>query len=62
MKLLAARLEAENPLWSVLFGVYSREFVAIPRFDGAQILTANYPAALVDRMRRTENAVLGAAA
>jgi hypothetical protein len=62
MKLLAEQIEAHNQLWSVTFGVYSQQFVAFPRFDGAHILTASYPAALVERMRRTENVVLGAAA
>ena len=28
----ARQLEADNPLWLVIFGVYSKEFVCFPRF------------------------------
>ena len=53
----ARRLEAENPLWMVVFGVYSREFVGFPRFTvpGGGIVIARYPTALPSRMRRIES-------
>lgn len=54
----AEGLEFDNPLWIVVFGVYSRQFIAFPRFDVpiGTIATARYPAALSGRMRRIERA------
>jgi hypothetical protein len=56
MKRLAQRLESDNPLWIVVFGVFTREFVAFPRFDAPRgtLVTATYPAALPPRMRAIE--------
>jgi hypothetical protein len=56
MRRIAARLEEDNPSWIVLFGVYTREFVAFPRFDvpSGTVLVARYPAALPPRMRTVE--------
>jgi hypothetical protein len=56
----AHRIEAENPLWIVIFGVSSREFVCFPRFglDGGSIVAARDPAALPPRMRTVERSVL----
>jgi hypothetical protein len=56
----ARRLEAENPLWIVVFGVYSREFVCFPRFglDGGSIVAARNPDALPPRMRKVESSAL----
>jgi hypothetical protein len=56
----ARRLEAENPLWIVVFGVYSGEFVCFPRFglDGGSIVAAKDPGSLPPRMRRVEHSVL----
>jgi len=56
MKQAARRLEADNPRWIVLFGDYSRQFVAFPRFDvpTGTVLSALYPDALPPRMRRIE--------
>ena len=45
----AERLESDNQLWIVLYGVYSEEFIAFPRFNvpsGMTMLVARYPAAL----------------
>ena len=55
----ATELEAENPLWIVVFGVYTRQFVAFPRFDvpDRAIAVAYYPAALASRMREIEQRV-----
>ena len=54
MRRLAQQLESDNPLWLVVFGVFSREFVAFPRFDRGTVLSALYPEALPPRMRRIE--------
>ena len=56
----ARRLEAENPLWIVIFGAYSREFVCFPRLglDGGSIVAAEDPGTLPPRMRTVEHSVL----
>jgi hypothetical protein len=53
---IAKKLESEDPLWIVVFGVYSRQFVAFPRFNvpAGTIVVARYPGALMERMRQTE--------
>jgi hypothetical protein len=53
----ARQLEAQNPLWIVIFGVYSGEFVCFPRFgpDGGSIVAAKDPCTLPPRMRKAEN-------
>jgi hypothetical protein len=52
----ARRLELDNPGWIVIFGVYTRQFVAFPRFPAPArtIIAATYPAALPARMREVE--------
>jgi hypothetical protein len=59
MRLMAEKLEAENPLWIVVFGVYTLEFVAFPRFRAPKgtMIRAWYPSALADRMRAVERAM-----
>jgi hypothetical protein len=56
----ARRLEAENPLWIVIFGVSSREFVCFPRFglNGGGIVAAKDPGTLLHRMRTVERSAL----
>jgi hypothetical protein len=56
MRRIAERLQSDNPLWMVMFGVYSQEFVAFARFTApnGSIVTARYPWALPDRMRDIE--------
>jgi hypothetical protein len=56
---IASRLEAEHPLWIVVFGVYTQQFVCFPRFQApaGTMVTAKYPDALPDRMRRVEQAL-----
>ena len=56
MARVARELEAENPQWIVVFGVYTRQFVGFPRFDGpaGTMAVAYYPAALESRMRDIE--------
>jgi hypothetical protein len=53
---IARHLEAESPNWLVLWGAYTHQFVAFPRFDAPRgtIVTAIYPDALVDRMQGVE--------
>lgn len=56
---IASRLEAEHPLWIVVFGVYTQQFVCFPKFQApaGTMLAAAYPEALPDRMRRAEEAL-----
>jgi hypothetical protein len=58
MRHIAQRLESENPLWLVLFGAYSKEFVAFPRFaaPSGTIIAVRYPGAMTGRMREVEQA------
>jgi len=53
---IARHLEAKAPNWLVLWGAYTHQFVAFPRFDAPQgtIVTAIYPYALVGRTREIE--------
>jgi hypothetical protein len=56
MRRIAGRMEEDNPSWIVVFGVFTREFVAFPRFDAPRgtVVTASYAAALPPRMRAIE--------
>jgi hypothetical protein len=56
MRQVAAQLEADNPRWIVIFGIYTREFIAFPRFAAPMgtVLSALYPEALPVRMRAAE--------
>lgn len=53
---IAENMQRQQPGWLVIFGVYSRQFVAFPLFAVSQrtILAARYPDALIDRMTRAE--------
>ena len=53
---MARQIEQDNPNWIVLFGVYTREFVAFPRFAAPPrtIVVATYPAALPPRLQEVE--------
>ena len=59
MRLIAQRLEHENPSWIVLYGAYSKQFVAFPRFTAPRgtIVATGDPAALPSRLRRVEQQV-----
>jgi hypothetical protein len=61
---VARQLEVDNPLWIVVFGVYSKEFVGFPRFTapGGAIVIAQHPIALPPRMRQVENSARDAVA
>jgi hypothetical protein len=52
----ACQLERENPDWIVVFGAFSRQFVAFPKFavPSQTIVVALYPAALPPRLREVE--------
>jgi hypothetical protein len=58
MRRIAGRLESDNPSWIVVFGVYSREFVAFPRFAAPRgtVIAVSYPGAMPGRMRQIERA------
>ena len=54
---VAERLEVDNPDWVIMYGVYSREFVAFPVYPDAPdncYCSAKDPAALDDHIRETE--------
>ncbi|HWG14682.1 MAG TPA: hypothetical protein VG268_15520 [Streptosporangiaceae bacterium] len=54
---VAERLEENNPDWVIMYGSYSREFVAFPVYLDApdnSYCSAKDPAALGDRIRATE--------
>ena len=52
----ASEIQQQLPGWMVLYGTYTKEFVAFPLFDAppGTILTAAYPPALINRMRQAE--------
>lgn len=56
---IVEEMESENPLWIIVFGVYTRQFVAFPRFDAPKgtIAVALYPPALTGKMRDIERAL-----
>jgi hypothetical protein len=56
MRQEAERLERDNPRWIILFGIYTRELVAFPRFPVPRgtIVAARHPDALPARMRAVE--------
>jgi hypothetical protein len=58
MRGIARKLENENPLWIVLFGYYSKQFIGFPRFIAPQgtIIAVSHPSAMPGRMREIERA------
>jgi hypothetical protein len=56
----ASRLEADNPLWSVVFGVASREFVCFSRASVPfrAIVIAKNPDTVPPRLQAIENSAL----
>jgi len=54
---IAERIERENPEWIVIFGVFTRQFICIPRFPAPPgiMVVAKYPDAVLPRMREVEN-------
>jgi hypothetical protein len=53
---VAKQIESQRPGWMVLWGFYSKEYVAFPLFNDTRgtILSASYPPALLDRMQEFE--------
>jgi hypothetical protein len=54
---VAERLEENNPEWVIMYGSYSREFVAFPVYPDApdnSYCSAKDPGALDDHIRETE--------
>jgi hypothetical protein len=54
---VAERLEVDNPDWVIMYGSYSREYVAFPVYPDApdnSYCSAKDPAALDDHIRETE--------
>jgi hypothetical protein len=53
---IAERLEREHPLWIVIFGSYTKEFICFPRFAAPPqfMVVALYPKAAAERMHRAE--------
>lgn len=53
---LAQKIERQRPGWLVLWGTYSKCFVAFPLFPGRRrmILVMSYPDALLARMEEVE--------
>jgi hypothetical protein len=55
---VAERLEVDNPDWVIMYGSYSREYVAFPVYPDApdnSYCSAKDPAALDDHIRETES-------
>ena len=50
----AARIDRDSPAWLVLWGSYTRQFIAFPLFPSppGTFITAYYPDALIARMHR----------
>jgi hypothetical protein len=54
---VAERLEVDNPDWVIMYGSYSREYVAFPVYPDApdnSYCSAKDPAMLDDHIRETE--------
>jgi hypothetical protein len=58
----ARQLESQRPGWMVLWGVYSKQYVAFPlsAAPAGTILTARYAPALAPRMAAAERRAQGA--
>jgi hypothetical protein len=53
---IVARISQDFPDWLVIWGTYTRQFVAFPLFAAppGAFVTAHRPGALITRMRNTE--------
>jgi hypothetical protein len=54
---IARKIEEEIPGWLVVWGAYTRQFVAFPPVGSPRgtIFTASYPCALIERIRKAEH-------
>lgn len=52
----AIGLERDHPRWLVVYGAYTRQYVAFPRFDAPRgtVLSHAKPGELVREMQKTE--------
>ena len=52
----AEDIQHDHPRWLVVYGVYTHQYVAFPRFDAptGTILSAAKPGELVRQLQRTE--------
>lgn len=57
----ARQIESARPGWLVIWGIYSREYVAFPLFRTPRgiVVVAAYPEALVARMEAAERTAKG---
>ena len=57
----AQQIERDHPLWMVIFGCYSHEYVAFPLFQAppGTVLAAHYAPALIARMEGAERDYCG---
>ena len=55
-RVVAGDVQRQRPGWLVIWGCYSKRFVAFPLFPVRRrtILLASYPPALIDRMDKAE--------
>jgi hypothetical protein len=58
----ARRIESDRPGWLVVWGAYSKQYIAFPLFHAPKgtIVVAVYPDALVARMEAAEQTAKGA--
>jgi hypothetical protein len=58
---VARQIESQRPGWLVVWGVYSREYVAFPLFRAGRgtVVVAVYPEALLARMETAERTAKG---
>lgn len=54
----AEELQAQRPQWIIMYGCYTHQFVAWPKFAVTRrvIISVYYPDALIDRLDRAERA------
>jgi hypothetical protein len=54
----ARQIELRHPCWMVMYGTYSRQYVAFPRFRAPKgtIVAARHPPALAAQMQAVERA------
>jgi hypothetical protein len=60
MRRIAEQIAEEHPLWIVMFGDFTKQFVAFPRFPVPRgtVIAVSYPGAVPGRMRAIEERAL----
>ncbi len=53
----AREIQRDHPRWMVVYGAYTREYVAFPLFPApaGTILASHYPPALIEHIRATDH-------